>query len=238
MTKVLVAAGDSSNGTAKSIEVLELAKPNVQCQNLPSLPIEAPKAVGSLSAHELPLICPNIPNSKSCFKLVSNNWVPETEFFNGDHPAVVSAAQRMEKNRILTVGSQGAFLYGCCGWTTLKARENSEGSCLIQLQGSSVLAIGGQGSQVTTLMDLSAADVQWTPGPPLQKVRYLSVCGRIRIGPNSPEMSYIVVGGDKEKTTEVTSSLDPKIPWKLGPGINGKLLFSVLKLRSKQTKSV
>ena len=220
MTKVLIAAGLSSDGPAKTVEVLELTKPHLQCQNLPNLPVLSGNAVGSLSFHELPLVCPNLPNSTSCYKLLSNQWLPESELHNGEYPGVASVAQRIEKNRIITVGSMGTKLFSCCGLKDLPARNLSEGSCLIQLKGSSVLAVGGQGSQATSVIDLSAESPEWTPGPQLTRVRYQSVCGRIRKGPNDPEESYIVVGGDKEKSTEVTSTLDPKLPWKLGPGIH------------------
>ena len=81
MTKVLIAGGKASTGPSDTVEVLDVTKPHLKCQNLPGLPIKAPNAFGGLVLNEHPLVCPNDPVKMECYKLVNNKWLSESGMY-------------------------------------------------------------------------------------------------------------------------------------------------------------
>ncbi len=215
MTKLLVASG-SVNKTGKSVEIINLDEKNAidVCDDLPYLPENATFGTGQLFNGSTPIIC-----QCSCQAYQNGSWVSEAD---------PKACRYNASSSILTNSDGKEFLFIAGGskdvgehlnltetfdgtyWNNqASALEAVSGHCIVHINSSTVLSIGGlniQGPMKSTFF-YNKNKNKWTPGPSLNTARVDLTCG-ILLWRNSTsaniEKVVVAAGGwDVDDTSQI-----------------------------------
>ena len=247
----MVTGGFSNYNYAKTTEVIDLANPNIKCQNMAKLINLREGAVGGLIKQKWPLICGGYPavDQKNCeviggidemeLKLellerrrwaASQVWIDEQLWVTGgiEGPSITSEIVNIVDGKVATSVMLPLYIGD---------------HCLVQVTSDLFLLIGGIGGGLNeqNISDetwwFSIGTFGWSKGPKLNQARRNHACVVFKdLTTNNTVVA--VVGGSNSTTSDLLDSVevfDGK-SWKYGPKLPVPLESS--KMVSKEFSGV
>ena len=227
----MVATGISNALATDRVEIIDLLTGETTCQKFPSFPRKVYRAAGGLSSSEDPIICGGVaPVRKECYSFVNGVWKqigsmtePRSDFSITKSP--------FKNSSLIATGDNSAEILSANGvWTKLNLTlpVPVKGHCMIQINDSSVIVIGGGPSRSTYI--LNSETNKWTAGPQMTFPRYLHSCEKIPSGKQSSKYDIVVAGGYTGNVlTASVEFLDlASNVWRLGPELPLQLMFGAI----------
>jgi len=210
MTKLLVGTGSNAKS---NVEVINLDKddPFLICEDLTKFPlvIDVLGATGQLLNGNIPIICGGTRNECDCYTYQSNSWkstpnptecrkfASSATLKVADEKEVLILAGGADKSKIILKSVES---FNGTVWDNQQFEDLPEavsGNCIVKINSSVLLSIGGVGENSTPTKSTFFFDAhvnKWTPGPSINIPRNGLSCGLLKwTKPDSDQSSKIVV---------------------------------------------
>ena len=205
--KVLITTGIAFGPTATSSEVIDFSEESNVCENFIDFPIITYGATGQMT--NLPIICggenSDVPATDSCFTITKDK-TEEIVSMSKPRSGAASLSILNHSKLWITGGLSGGFV---ADTEIIDFVQNTTspgidlplpmyGHCLVQINETTILLIGGKSSEVLSRTYFLQEDSeQWVSGPELEFPRYLHSCGM------QGNSLVVVSGGRNENDLEM-----------------------------------
>ncbi len=186
----MVALGTTRTGPTNNVEIIDLASSEFSCDNFPAYPFATESAKGELGFHDIPLICGGYDADRNeCNTFEHTEWRIFGSMTSAKYDFAITKSPFGNHTKLFLTGGKNKqylatteiLMKGGFEKALVKLPIDISGHCMILLNRTSIIVIGGEQEVVTLAKTyiLRTENMQWSNGPQLSVPRSFHSCAKI-----------------------------------------------------------